>query len=133
MVMLASFNFIEPSIVSQAIGVCTGIAIIIVLLFLRSPLIGFLVGGISWAGIAAIVFNTGDPLAPIVQVIVGVIFGTIGAVLGLAGGLLGKFVRRIIDRKLSPNACPSCDYDLTGNTTGVCPECGHASETKATA
>ena len=27
-------------------------------------------------------------------------------------------------RKLGPNACPSCDYDLTGNETGVCPECG---------
>jgi len=32
-------------------------------------------------------------------------------------------------RKLSPNACSSCGYDLTGNETGVCPECGVA-ETK---
>jgi uncharacterized paraquat-inducible protein A len=24
--------------------------------------------------------------------------------------------------------CPSCDYDLTGNTSGVCPECGSAAE-----
>ena len=27
-------------------------------------------------------------------------------------------------RKLGPNACPGCGYDLTGNETGVCPECG---------
>ncbi len=27
-------------------------------------------------------------------------------------------------RKLGPNACPSCGYDLTGNETGLCPECG---------
>ena len=27
-------------------------------------------------------------------------------------------------RKLGPNACPACGYDLTGNETGVCPECG---------
>jgi len=27
-------------------------------------------------------------------------------------------------RKLGPNACPDCGYDLTGNTTGTCPECG---------
>jgi hypothetical protein len=23
-------------------------------------------------------------------------------------------------------ACPKCDYSLRGNTTGICPECGHA-------
>jgi hypothetical protein len=22
--------------------------------------------------------------------------------------------------------CPACDYDLTGNVSGVCPECGRA-------
>ena len=27
-------------------------------------------------------------------------------------------------RKLRPNACPACGYDLTGNETGKCPECG---------
>ena len=27
-------------------------------------------------------------------------------------------------RKFGPNACPSCGYDLTGNETGKCPECG---------
>ena len=27
-------------------------------------------------------------------------------------------------RKLSPNACHSCGYDLTANTSGTCPECG---------
>jgi len=32
-----------------------------------------------------------------------------------------------IRRKLNlpgPNQCPRCRYDLTGNTSGVCPECG---------
>ena len=27
-------------------------------------------------------------------------------------------------RKLGLNACHSCGYDLTGNESGVCPECG---------
>lgn len=26
--------------------------------------------------------------------------------------------------KERPTACPTCEYSLTGNTTGVCPECG---------
>ena len=34
-------------------------------------------------------------------------------------------------RKLSPNACPACGYDLTGNETGKCPECGVANEKSA--
>jgi hypothetical protein len=28
------------------------------------------------------------------------------------------------DRKLRPGHCRKCDYDLTGNTSGRCPECG---------
>jgi len=27
-------------------------------------------------------------------------------------------------RKRGPNACPGCGYDLTGNESGECPECG---------
>lgn len=27
-------------------------------------------------------------------------------------------------RRISPGHCEQCDYDLTGNTSGVCPECG---------
>jgi hypothetical protein len=28
------------------------------------------------------------------------------------------------DRKRAPGSCHHCHYNLTGNTTGVCPECG---------
>jgi hypothetical protein len=34
---------------------------------------------------------------------------------------LFKWNRR---RKIGPNTCPSCGYDLTGNESGECPECG---------
>jgi len=29
-----------------------------------------------------------------------------------------------VERLLNPNLCGSCGYNLTGNTTGICPECG---------
>jgi len=34
-------------------------------------------------------------------------------------------------RKLGPNACPACGYDLTGNESGKCPECGASKELPA--
>lgn len=37
--------------------------------------------------------------------------------------ILGIRLMRVPHRSLD-RACPSCGYDLTGNTSGVCPECG---------
>lgn len=31
---------------------------------------------------------------------------------------------RRLRKKQRRGRCPSCDYDLTGNVSGVCPECG---------
>ena len=35
------------------------------------------------------------------------------------------YVLRFLARAVPNNLCLSCNYDLTGNTTGHCPECGH--------
>ena len=29
------------------------------------------------------------------------------------------------------NVCPKCEYDLTGNTSGRCPECGFTTERRS--
>ena len=34
-----------------------------------------------------------------------------------------------LDRRRPPGACEKCGYDLSGNTTGVCPECGTGAAT----
>ena len=36
-------------------------------------------------------------------------------------------------RNAPDNACPSCGYDLTGNTTGKCSECGEGAVAKGSA
>lgn len=33
-------------------------------------------------------------------------------------------IARLRRRRLAKGLCPSCEYNLTGNTSGVCPECG---------
>jgi hypothetical protein len=43
-------------------------------------------------------------------------YGTVGTLLQWPG------FRR--PRVRAPHECPGCAYDLTGNTSGVCPECG---------
>jgi len=35
---------------------------------------------------------------------------------------LGRYL--LLRRASRPGLCPTCSYDLTGNTSGVCPECG---------
>ena len=38
--------------------------------------------------------------------------------------LLAGFLRRSQIRSRNPPACHRCHYNLTGNTSGICPECG---------
>jgi len=43
------------------------------------------------------------------------------------------WVRRKWKSRVTPNgACGKCGYDLTGNTSGVCPECGERIKTRET-
>jgi hypothetical protein len=36
--------------------------------------------------------------------------------------------RRVVNRRRRNKLCLTCGYDLTGNVSGVCPECGTAVE-----
>jgi len=42
----------------------------------------------------------------------------------IAYPLLAVVADRIRRRRVLPGHCTTCGYNLTGNTTGVCPECG---------
>lgn len=45
--------------------------------------------------------------------------------LSLGAAAVLWIIERICRKRLSkPGCCPSCGYNLTGNISGVCPECG---------
>jgi len=39
---------------------------------------------------------------------------------------LAKRIRSILTRKIKEGFCAACGYNLTGNVSGTCPECGTA-------
>lgn len=48
------------------------------------------------------------------------------AALAISAAFLAFRVRHRRERRRAFGRCHQCDYDLTGNVTGVCPECGNA-------
>lgn len=49
------------------------------------------------------------------------------AALGMVPQYMHEFRRRRAERRRSTGLCLGCGYDLTGNVTGACPECGRHS------
>ncbi len=54
---------------------------------------------------------------------VGCLFIIIGPILGMWFVFFGNRISPL-DEAHSMSACTACDYNLTGNTSGICPECG---------
>jgi hypothetical protein len=59
------------------------------------------------------------------------ILAVIPAILSMGVGILGAMTLSRVDRavrkaraKLKENSCRKCDYNLRGNVSGICPECG---------
>ena len=46
-----------------------------------------------------------------------------GAVIALTGIIIAVLIAAT-GRHPAPNRCQACGYNLTGNISGVCPECG---------
>jgi hypothetical protein len=63
---------------------------------------------------------------PLVWIIIATPFSLL---LGFFGSFLALFAalfacQCLFARITPPGHCPNCGYDLTGNVSGVCPECG---------
>ncbi|MCG3125636.1 MAG: hypothetical protein CHACPFDD_00461 [Phycisphaerae bacterium] len=70
--------------------------------------------GLSWL----------DGAVAFVIVGAGWLVTTIIGVLGAAGSFISSRVFNYVRRFPEPDECPCCGYNLTGNTSGRCPECG---------
>lgn len=76
-----------------------------------------IVAGLTANIVAQVLFAGGGPGACVGFVLLPGY--CVGAALG--GAALSRFVRRT---RYCPGRCDRCGYDLTGNVSGVCPECG---------
>lgn len=50
----------------------------------------------------------------------------ISSILILMGWCIVRYRLRKLQGRASRGLCPTCTYNLTGNTSGICPECGTA-------
>ena len=74
-------------------------------------------------------FDTGVYSLDLVIFLFNIMASTIGAV-ALLRGFHRKQLRQLL-RKENVFLCIPCGYDLEGNESGVCPECGEAVEVMA--
>ncbi len=106
-------------------------------LFSLYTLVGAFVGGVIGCFGAIVCIDGRIPIPPFALVPFLLIFnipetqagpGTLFYLVTIGGdALLGACIGAVIAlvrRKPRPGRCSKCDYDLTGNESGICPECG---------
>jgi hypothetical protein len=78
-------------------------------------------------------FKEALPAAARPQNLFGLDTWVIPTVLTILFGFAAWSLGRRLNRRSEPGHCLRCGYDLTGNVSGICPECGHLvpAETKA--
>lgn len=90
---------------------------------------------VAGAGIILVVIGSQDTIAKtvhtfiwfmVVWILVLVICWTSGVFLLYVTALPRRIMRERRRRRLAGGQCLICGYDLTGNVSGVCPECGRS-------
>lgn len=95
---------------------------------------GFGLGSyVLWAFIALDVFKLGDPTPGRFGEVRLLVFLSLPVIMGVfivAGALAGfMFGRRFPKHWVGSLVCRECGYNLAGNVSGICPECGRSIHT----
>jgi hypothetical protein len=113
----------RPLVIGATAGVVVGIAVTYLL-----PLLGPISRVFLWPsipGVVVVLYLQGGGVvrgtaAPVVC-INAMIYGLVGLLVGL---VVGGIRRRRTVRRQRRGLYVKCGYNLTGNVSGVCPECG---------
>ena len=79
----------------------------------------------TWIGCSVLLRLLNDWVPPVIEIETLIVAG--GCTLNIALAVVARLVLPKVRRDFRWGGfCPFCDYDLTGNISGVCPECGAA-------
>ena len=88
--------------------------------------VGYSYGPTFWArhgfGLQRLFLSFGSVVRPDEGWVVSVPTWLVASICALMPGSL--LIQRRVARRIHENHCKICGYNLTGNTSGVCPECG---------
>lgn len=109
------------SIVKKTLGAAH--AVILILSVACAICIGALFAVTYW-GIRYI--GGGDPSEAVDIYLVPLVLAALYPVFAIIHWMQTAFARHRLSQRQKLGLCINCLYDLTGNTSGVCPECGRA-------
>ena len=75
-------------------------------------------------GSTKIVLNLGNSIRGFINLLIGLIAGEPQFPLNLLWKCCYCGAKFRVNKKIDSSKCRICDYDLTGNVSGTCPECG---------
>ncbi len=75
-------------------------------------------------GSSKIVLNLGNAVRGLVNLLIGLVAGEPAFPLSLLWKCRFCGAKFRVNKRIDPSQCRICDYDLTGNVSGTCPECG---------
>ena len=93
----------------------------------RPPDAGDSADALEWAaphGSLGVRYGVSTFTTPSTTHTAGTVVFPLGYVAGLAAVLPAAHLASAVRRKHHIGRCPACGYDMTGNVSGVCPECG---------